>query len=47
LIDGEFGASLTAEQFQQQLLTLAQRESGAREQGLLDELSAWAQQLFA
>jgi exodeoxyribonuclease-1 len=47
LIDGEFGASLTAEQFQQQLLTLAQRESGAREQDLLDELSAWAQQLFA
>ncbi|MCP4429831.1 MAG: exodeoxyribonuclease I [Gammaproteobacteria bacterium] len=47
LIDGEFGASLTLEQFQQQLLTLSQLETGEREQGLLDQLSDWVQELFA
>ena len=46
LVDGEFGAGLTAEQFQQQLLTLAQRETDEREQKLLDQLSQWAQELF-
>jgi len=47
LVDGEFGAGLTVEQFQQLLLTLAQRESGTREQHLLDQLSSWAQEIFA
>ncbi|MCP4232687.1 MAG: exodeoxyribonuclease I, partial [Aestuariibacter sp.] len=47
LIDGDFGAGLTAEQFQQQLLTLAQREQGEREQRLLDQLSEWAQGMFS
>ena len=43
LIDGEFGAGLTLEQFQQQLLTLAQQEQGQREQKLLNQLSLWVQ----
>ncbi len=47
LIDGEFGAGLTVEQFQQQLLTLSQAETGDREQKLLDQLSCWSQRLFA
>ena len=46
LVDGEFGAGMTVEQFQQQLLTLAQREQGEREQQLLDQLSGWAQGMF-
>jgi exodeoxyribonuclease-1 len=46
LVDGEFGASLTLEQFQQQLLTLGQSEIGDREQALLDQLSRWAQDMF-
>lgn len=47
LVDGEFGAGLTVEQFQQHLITLAQREEGDREQLLLDQLSAWAQEIFS
>jgi exodeoxyribonuclease I len=47
VIDGEFGSSLTLEQFQQLLLTLAQREQGEREQRLLHQLSAWVQDIFA
>ena len=43
LLDGEFGAGLTLEQFQQQLLTLAQNEQGQREQKLLEQLSLWVQ----
>lgn len=46
LVDGESGSTLTIEQFQQQLLTLAQAHSGEREQHLLNQLSLWAQQLF-
>lgn len=46
LVDGEFGAGLTVEQFQQQLLTLAQATKGDREQTLLDQLSSWAQGIF-
>ena len=47
LIDGEFGASLTLEQFQQQLLTLTQQPQGEREQQLLQQCSLWAQEIFA
>ena len=47
LVDGDFGSPLTLEQFQHSLLTLAQREQGAREQQLLDQLSGWAQKMFA
>ena len=47
LVDGEFGASLTLDQFQQQLLTLGQTETGDREQALLDQLSRWAQDIFS
>lgn len=47
VVDGEFGSNLTLEQFQQLLLTLAQREQGEREQRLLHQLSAWVQNLFA
>ncbi len=47
IVDGEFGSSLTLEQFQQLLLTLAQREQGEREQRLLHQLSAWVQDIFA
>ncbi|MCP4183882.1 MAG: exodeoxyribonuclease I, partial [Hyphomicrobiales bacterium] len=43
LIEGEFGAGLTVQQFQQQLITLAQKEEGSREQQLLSQLSAWVQ----
>ncbi len=46
LVDGEFGASLTLEQFQQQLLTLGQTETGDREQALLEQLSRWVQHMF-
>ncbi len=46
LVDGGFGAGLTVEQFQQQLLTLSQAEMGEREQKLLDQLSSWAQDIF-
>jgi len=46
LVDGEFGAGLTLEQFQQQLLTLAQQEQGQKEQQLLNQLSLWVQRLF-
>ena len=45
LIDGDFGAGLTLEQFQQQLLTLAQTEQGQREQKLLNQLSLWVQSM--
>ncbi len=45
LLDGEFGAGLTLEQFQQQLLTLAQQEQGQREQKLLEQLSLWVQSM--
>ncbi len=47
LVDGEFGASLTLEQFQQQLLTLTQQPQNERAQKLLAQLSAWAQELFS
>jgi len=47
LLDGDDAGGLTAEQFQQQLLTLAQREQGDREQALLNKLSLWAQQIFS
>jgi exodeoxyribonuclease I len=47
LVDGEFGSNLTLDQFQQLLLTLAQREQGEREQLLLNQLSVWVQDLFA
>jgi exodeoxyribonuclease-1 len=47
LIDGDFGAALTVEQFQQTLLTLAQQHQDERAQKLLGELSVYAQQLFA
>lgn len=46
LIDNDIPGALSVEQFQQQLLTLAQREQGDRERKLLDQLSLWAQQLF-
>ncbi len=45
LLDGEFGAGLTLEQFQQQLLTLAQNDQGQREQKLLEQLSLWVQSM--
>jgi exodeoxyribonuclease-1 len=47
LLDGDDVGGLTVEQFQRQLLTLAQREQGDREQALLNKLSLWAQQLFS
>jgi exodeoxyribonuclease-1 len=47
LLDGDDAGGLTVEQFQRQLLTLAQREQGEREQALLNKLSLWAQQLFS
>jgi exodeoxyribonuclease-1 len=47
LIDGGFGGSLTVEQFQQSLLTLAQQNQDERAPQLLAELSTYAQQLFA
>ena len=47
LLDGDDAGGLTVEQFQQQLLTLAQREQGEREQKLLNQLSLWAQQIFS
>ena len=47
LLDGDGAGGLTVEQFQQQLLTLAQREQGDREQALLNKLSLWAQQIFS
>ncbi len=46
VIDGEYGAGLTLEQFQQHLLTLVQSELGEREQNLLDQLSRWIQYRF-
>ncbi len=45
IIDGDFGAGLTLDQFQQQLITLAQQEQGQREQKLLEQLSLWVQSL--
>ncbi len=45
LLDGDYGASLTLEQFQQQLLTLAQRVQGQREQQLLEQLSLYVQSM--
>ncbi|MCP4076047.1 MAG: exodeoxyribonuclease I [Gammaproteobacteria bacterium] len=45
LLDGEFGSGLTLEQFQQQLLTLAQNEQGKRERNLLEQLSLWVQSM--
>jgi exodeoxyribonuclease-1 len=47
LLDGDDAGGLNVEQFQQQLLTLAQREQGDREQALLNKLSLWAQQIFS
>lgn len=47
LLDGDDAGGLTVEQFQQQLLTLAQREQGDREQALLNKLSLWAQEIFS
>lgn len=47
LVDGEYGAGLTLEQFQQQLLTLAQQPQNDRDKALLNQLSLWAQELFA
>jgi len=46
IVDGDFGAGFTLEQFQQHLLTLAQSEHGGREQKLLDDLSRWIQNRF-
>ena len=43
LVDGDFGAGLTFEKFEQQLLTLAQQHPGQREQQLLEKLATWAQ----
>lgn len=45
LLDGEFGAGLTLDQFQQQLLTLVQQKQGEREEKLLEQLSLWVQAL--
>jgi exodeoxyribonuclease-1 len=47
LLDEDNANGLTVERFQQQLLTLAQREQGDREQALLNKLSLWAQQIFS
>lgn len=47
LLDGDDAGGLTVEQFQQQLLTLAQHEQGDREQALLNKLSLWAQEIFS
>lgn len=47
LLDRDDVGGLNVEQFQQQLLTLAQREQGKREQDLLNQLSLWAQQIFS
>jgi hypothetical protein len=47
LLDEDDANGLTVDQFQQQLLTLAQREQGDREQALLNKLSLWAQQIFS
>lgn len=46
LLDGDFGAGLTVEQFQQHIITLAQQEQGEREQILLEQLSQWVQGMF-
>jgi exodeoxyribonuclease-1 len=45
LVDGEYGAGLTLEGFQQQLITLAQQHQGEREIRLLDRLSSWVQEM--
>ena len=47
LEDNANANGLTVEKFQHQLLTLAQREQGDREQALLNKLSLWAQQIFS
>lgn len=47
LIDGVFGASLTLQQFQQQLLTLTQQGVSERDQRLLQQLALWAEEIFA
>lgn len=47
LLDGDFGAGLTMDQFHQQLLTLAQQEQGEREQLLLEQLSTWVQGMIS
>ena len=46
LIDGEFGANLTLENFQQQLITLVQQKETDRDQKLLEQLSLWVQGMF-
>ena len=47
LIEGEFACPFTLEQFQQELMTLVQSQTGEREQGLLNQLSTWVQQRFS
>jgi exodeoxyribonuclease-1 len=47
LLDEDDAGGLTVEQFQQELLTLAQREQGDLEQALLNKLSMWAQEIFS
>ena len=47
LVDGEFGAGLTLEQFQQHLLTLAQQERSDNDKRLLEQLSLWVQSMMA
>jgi hypothetical protein len=47
MLDEDNANGLTVEKFQHQLLTLAQREQGDREQALLNKLSLWAQQIFS
>ncbi len=46
LIDGEFGCNLTLEQFQQELMTLAQSQQSEAKQKLLEQLSLWVQGMF-
>jgi exodeoxyribonuclease-1 len=47
LLGEDDAGGLTVEQFQESLLTLAQREQGEREQALLNKLSMWAQEIFS
>ncbi len=46
LLDGDFGASLTLQDFEQQVLTLAQTCDGDREIQLLERLSRWVQEMM-
>lgn len=46
LQEGEFGATLTLEQFQQQLMTLAQQDLPENDLKVLHQLSDWVQNMF-